>query len=381
MTKVPEIPDRTSSKGNKRMRLRSSLSSMNSGTSSYWATKAEMLRLELEEMEEREACRQVNQEYSNLSEENLSSHNKEFIKRRDVLEGLVMNALKRENGLEMGLENVAKCTDSEQAEKAFVQLLLLHFVKEPKSQRSRFRERINNYYGTIRFLDGDEDNPEYWCPVTQAWAPDTRKAAHIFPQRLRQEGMDITFGKSVPNEMYSARNGLMLENQIEKYFDLLQLAIVPCKDNVDEFELRVLDKGLLKMKHVESRCTFYDLHGRRLKFLNENRPRKRYLYFHWMICMAVASSKAINQARIKEERKLYEKFWGTPGRWVREEMVRGLVKHTGHDLPLDHTIPGEEVDVTGLVEKACSPRKRLEDEDDEDEDDEDEDGEHESDDD
>ncbi|TGO10003.1 hypothetical protein BTUL_0147g00070 [Botrytis tulipae] len=368
--KMPEIPDRTSSKNNKRMRLRQSLSSMNSTASSYWGTKAELLKLELEEMDERETASRDSQHQSALSEIDLRSHQKRFLKRRDALEELVLGALKKETEMEMALESVAQCSNGEQAERAFVQLLLLHYIKEPKSQKSNFRRGVEEYYGTLRVVDNDdaeEEQTENWCPVTQAWAYCNRKAAHLVPRRIRQKGMDLIFGEESKDEMYSPRNGLMLERQIEEHFDHLQLAIVPCKDDSNEFELRVIDKGLCKMIHFESRCSFGDMHGKKLKFLNANRPRKRYLYFHWMICMALASSKSINQERVKIERERYQKFWGTPGRWVREEMIRGLIKHTWHDLPVDHTIPEAGKDVTELVEEICKPYKRKEDDEEDDE--------------
>ncbi|KAF7929811.1 uncharacterized protein EAE97_009408 [Botrytis byssoidea] len=365
---MPEITDRTSSKNNKRMGLRQSLSSMNSTASSYWGTKAELLQLELEEMDERYTASR--NRTSTLSGIYLQSHEQEFLKRRNALEELVLGALQKEHELEMALESAAQCSNGEQAERAFVQLLLLHYIKNPKSQKSNFRRDVEDYYGTLRVVDNDdaeEEQTENWCPVTQAWASCHRKAAHLIPQRIRQKGMDLIFGEESMGEMYSPRNGLMLESQVEKHFDHLQLAIVPCKDDSNDFELRVIDKGLCKMIHVESRCSFGDMHGKKLKFLNANRPRERYLYFHWMICMALASSKPINQERVKNERERHQKFWGTPGRWVREEMIRGLIKHTGHDLPVDHTIPEEGKDVTELVEEICKPYKRKEDDEEDDE--------------
>ncbi|KAF7882879.1 hypothetical protein EAF00_011368 [Botryotinia globosa] len=350
---MPEVSDRTSSNNNKRMRLRQSLSSMNFTASSYWGTKAELLKIELKEMDERETAKRDSQHRSALSEIDLHSHQKRFMKRRDALEEL----------------SAAQCSNGEQAERAFVQLWLLQYIKEPKSQKSHFRREVEDYYGALRVVDNDdaeEEQTENWCPVTQAWASCHRKAAHLIPQRIRQKGMDLIFGEESKGEMYSPRTGLMLESQIEEHFDHLQLAIVPCKDDFNEFELRVIDKGLCKIIHVESRCSFGDMHGKKLKFLNANRPRKRYLYFHWMICMALASSRPINQERFKNERERHEKFWGTPGRWVREEMIRGLIKHTGHDLPVDNTIPEEGKDVTELVKQICKPCKRKEDDEEDD---------------
>lgn len=106
--------------------------------------------------------------------------------------------------------------------------------------------------------------------------------------------MDSIFGEDVAGELYSVRNGLILSAQMEKAFDNGQLSIVPSKLEPNEYELRVMDKGILKRAIPELNCTFFEVHGRKLQFLNNNRPRRRFLYFHWIMCLIMSRINMMN---------------------------------------------------------------------------------------
>ncbi|CAD6444096.1 a540419a-50b7-46d0-9552-8dc78c9c4c09-CDS [Sclerotinia trifoliorum] len=150
------------------------------------------------------------------------------------------------------------------------------------------------------------------CTVSHTWgAHKQRKAAHIMPFRLRQLPLVHIFGKD--------------------YFDNCQLAIVPCLSEEDAWELSVMDKHLLNKCHHYSQTLFRDLHGRKLAFRNANRPRRRYLYYHWLVCINIAARKKINLQRIEEQKLRFSKYWGTPGKYLREEMIAAMMAYVGYE--------------------------------------------------
>ncbi|APA11736.1 hypothetical protein SS1G_05221 [Sclerotinia sclerotiorum 1980 UF-70] len=226
------------------------------------------------------------------------------------------------------------------AERAHVELILQLYIKKRSStEQSGFRDNLMDYYGVSRTRDGVK---ECWCVVSHSWgASKLLTAAHIMPVRLRQLPMKHIFGQEAAEELFSAKNGLILEKQIEKHFDNCQLPIVPCLSEEDVWELRVIDKHLLNQSHYFTSENFKFLHGRKLKFLNANRPRKRYLYYHWLMCITVAAQKKMNLKRI-EEKARFAQYWGTPGRYLREEMIAAMMSYACHQSPTGKLILGKE---------------------------------------
>jgi HNH endonuclease len=83
--------------------------------------------------------------------------------------------------------------------------------------------------------------------------PEDTKAAHIFPYMHGQAAMNAIFGKMQQDELFSARNGLIVSNEVETYFDSGKLVIVPDISSPSKpkwlgrqprrFKLRVIDQN------------------------------------------------------------------------------------------------------------------------------------------
>ncbi|KAJ5493551.1 hypothetical protein N7463_009638 [Penicillium fimorum] len=85
-----------------------------------------------------------------------------------------------------------------------------------------------------------------------------------------------------------------------------------------------------------SNLKFKDLENRRLKFRSNARPAGRYLYFNYCIQVLRSVWQRTGKAKAKEEASkiLREEngkpFWGTPGRYLPENMLRAFVEELGH---------------------------------------------------
>ncbi|KAF7907418.1 uncharacterized protein EAF01_005004 [Botrytis porri] len=339
-----------------------------STTTTQWPANAQVLREALREMDEQqEKVEQIERDLSTeIPMSEIHSRRRAWYRRKIAYVDAIQDSL-------LGRKRKAKSTKSEKetrlkkAHQAHTDLMLQLCVKEKKrssTQQTEFRNRLIDFYGVKR---QGLDEEEIWCVVSHSWGKSSQfVAAHIIPAKLQDAQMKHIFGDEASDELFSVKNGLMLEKQIETCFDNLQLAVVPCLTDPSSWELRVLDKHLLKTVHWFTSTRFEKLHGRKLAFLNENRPRKRYLYYHWLVCMSVAGQKKMNMPRIKEERERFTECWGTPGRYLREEMIAALIGYVGHKIPTEKRLKQDK------NEDSCEEDE--EDEDEEEDSDEDTDG-------
>jgi hypothetical protein len=181
-----------------------------------------------------------------------------------------------------------------------------------------------------------------WCPVLAKYMdPEGITAAHIFPYRMGEDVMVRVFGEDSANEMFSARNGLLLHHQVEKTFDKFLIAIVPAGEHDPRaWKLRVLDKSILKHEIRGEGMTWTDLDNKELIFKGNARPAARYLYYHY--CIGV--TKLANENRLHNWKKeTSQKYWATPGKYIRAHMLKALAERMGHGLPdelddSEHTI-------------------------------------------
>ncbi|KAL2872297.1 uncharacterized protein BJX67DRAFT_369009 [Aspergillus lucknowensis] len=169
--------------------------------------------------------------------------------------------------------------------------------------------------------------PEYdslWCPILGTWV--------------------------TPPELFSARNGLLMLDQIEHNFDGGKLVIVPdlpdrpalkelaawVKRETREYRVRIIDKTWEKLDHPimsPFKTTWSDLDGKRLEFRTSFRPAAQYLYFHYY-CQILRRAWGRNNNGgayevLKDEAGRL--FWGTPGRYLPRNMLLGLVEDLGHE--------------------------------------------------
>ncbi|KAK0706929.1 hypothetical protein B0T26DRAFT_728620, partial [Lasiosphaeria miniovina] len=77
------------------------------------------------------------------------------------------------------------------------------------------------------------------------------------------------------------------------------------------------------------------LHGRRLQFLNEARPRARYMW--WTFLSAITQltwkgSVASPNSLVQKEVLKGTRYWGTYGRYVKKNLLLGFVNEIGHEV-------------------------------------------------
>jgi hypothetical protein len=218
-----------------------------------------------------------------------------------------------------------------------------------------------------------------------------------------QENMDAIFEKTNPPELFSPKSGILVSRYIEARFDKGKIVIVPniqaklCTEKVlawlktkpKEFKTVIIDSNweLLDTQiHPHSAMKWKDINHKRLEFshpLQERpvdfRPAARYLYFHY--CMQVLRSAWQHQKDQTDVVQLFmdemgKPFWGSLGRYMPRNMLKGLVEELGHEYKdIFHAasfsaFEAVEKDLLKLQAKLIiSTQRNNEDDDDDDDDD------------
>ena len=194
-----------------------------------------------------------------------------------------------------------------------------------------------------------------WCPATGSyWPKDATTVGHIFPLNCGEATMEAIFGRleGGQSELFRAENGILWSTEAEARFEGGHFVIVPdivdqpTQQEVDtweasdprEYKIRVLnpDHDLMKRLVWNTDKIWADLDNERMKFKTNFRPRPRYLYFAYCAAMLRRSfgGKHLEVSRLE----LRKRFWGTPGRYMREGMLLGFVEEMGHDY--EHLLEG-----------------------------------------
>ncbi|KAI2463913.1 hypothetical protein F4781DRAFT_97731 [Annulohypoxylon bovei var. microspora] len=232
--------------------------------------------------------------------------------------------------------------------------------------QSKMRREMFQKYHEVGI---ENEMPDHvWEPVFGAWfRSDSLHAAHLYPSKSI-EHMDLIFGKGAKDELMTAANGLFLCPDIEKLMELGYVAIVPDvrlepdaggdsaadmqlrreyvkdweKTNPKEYKLIVLDntKRLVKELRPIFVSPLYDIksvediHGRRLKFRTDFRPRARYMWWAYLNSIVSFSYRYKGTAGIgiDGEVELGNRYWGTRGRYVKKNQLLGFIEHVGQDI-------------------------------------------------
>lgn len=217
--------------------------------------------------------------------------------------------------------------------------------KRNSTIQSNFRKRLLDDYKSL-----DEEGWA-WCPILHSrFRPKSLVAAHIFSYKHGQEMMDEIFGKIRPSEMFSSRNGLIIHEEIEEYFDSGIFVIVPdmpdrpsldvlttwLTGEVRNFKVRIIDRNfrLLNRGIVSPEgLKWRDLDNRKLQFQSSARPAARYLYFHYCLQILRRAWKAGPGEKAADI--LLDEFgkpvWATRGRYIGHKMLRALVDTLGQE--------------------------------------------------
>lgn len=228
------------------------------------------------------------------------------------------------------------------------------------------------YYG----VQSEENEELLWCTVSKGhYRAKEIKAAHIVPKMLFDAEVSALFGEDT-NFRSDVRNCLFMHNSLEGAFDRGKIVFrpEPKKDGeLDEFRVVLVNEHMIndtaiqifhegpsrKGKGNNEIIRYQQLIDEPLKFLNDNRPGKRYLFLMFFTSFVRAcdehdlwlkrrAQKGINdnatsgfEKFIKEVRE-DTRFWPTPGKWVDKSLLQTTARIVSWlDLPesiLSHTI-------------------------------------------
>ncbi|KAJ0426880.1 hypothetical protein BJY00DRAFT_306873 [Aspergillus carlsbadensis] len=102
---------------------------------------------------------------------------------------------------------------------------------------------------------------------------------------------------------------------------------------VRDYKFRLIDPKWAGLERIVGGTTrFKDLDNRTLVFKGGFRPAARYVFFHYC-CQLLRLSWRTPSVKATEtlENELGKPFWGTPGPYIRENMLRALMEEVGHE--------------------------------------------------
>ncbi len=269
--------------------------------------------------------------------------------------------------------------------------------KRKSRQQSKFRTELIEAYNARG--DGAAGDEEFlWCPVLATWVHQScATAAHVFGYMNGQESMTAIFGPTNKPELWSPRNGMIISSTVEEKFESGLYVIVPdLPENASPAEMALWNNSepkeyklkIIDLNHPSAERWFdkvgglkwKDLDNKRLVFRSSFRPRARYLYYHYCTQLLRRAWNEDYQGDILKH-ELKKRFWGTPGKYIRESMLRAFVEELGHgfedllegaadDVPgAPRSDPSLLVAATNQIEKVVQePEDSDDDDDDEDED-------------
>ncbi|KAK5656807.1 hypothetical protein OQA88_4355 [Cercophora sp. LCS_1] len=365
----------------------------------FWSSKADILTMDAERMKLYSSLqfREYQEEGGQLSREQWEDVDQKAGER--LLESI---ALARQAKIARDQADKMKGSRFHGIHNAFVKLFnssKLGFALENAASKGRRRTRDQSMMRDLMkqaYCPGNR--LAIWEPVLGTWIdPSSAIAAHLFPWQSA-DFMEPIFGAGARDELFSSANGIFLHHLIEKAFDRGFLVLVPdtkveaqnpstpWEDQEErhkalrgwemthprEYRIAVLDATPHCMKEpifdrevysLESE-TLAGLHGRRLRFLNDARPRARYVWWGFLSAVTQLTWKgsfANPDSLIQKEVLKGTRYWGTHGKYVKKNMLLGFVQELGHDVSsitesiMDHAIEEEggpadpEPDPSGLA--------------------------------
>jgi hypothetical protein len=348
---------------------RKQLKPSSSYDSNFWSSKADLLsldhkRLDLNRMAEFHEYLENGGTLSYSEWENSTPTALEL--RRE------MHALQQKKQIaEHQAEKLRKTTHSKGLLQAFVKLFnssKLGFNINTTGQGRRTTDNQSKMRSSMvkDYCNGKKTS--VWEPVLGMWVhPQLTVAAHLFPWHSA-DMMDQIFGQGAVEEVFSSLNGLFLCREIESALEKGYIAITPDQDlepedlsppeadrearrqrlkewersSPKEYKVVVLDSSPKIMQEAVFDQTnlgypvsrLAELHGRRLNFLNDFRPRSRYVWWTYLHAITQISWREKNtiESAIPKEVAKGTRYWGTRGRYVKKNMLLGFIQEIGHDV-------------------------------------------------
>lgn len=228
-----------------------------------------------------------------------------------------------------------------------------------KHDQEQFRALLTQAYSPSTLAPAED---ALWCPFSRAWVmSEAMTAAHIVSYAVGEVNASYIFGLPQAQgyeAIWSYKNGLLLQTQIENAFDAAQIVIVPIEDSSDEFKLVVLDESLLAKNAYFGGPKYQDLHDRKLEFITDSRPGKRFLYFQCLITLFRRFRHGVEGYEKDQEKIKMGQVWGKPGKWISQGILRALALEIGDIARLDTAIEGV-LDVSSLADKLVAEKDRT----------------------
>ncbi|XXH05758.1 hypothetical protein Hte_012194 [Hypoxylon texense] len=229
--------------------------------------------------------------------------------------------------------------------------------KRSRSEQSKFKNDLIEAYDAAFTNPRKPTSIQFLHDVAtgKKQRKDIIRAAHIVPHSLGRDMQAALFGESVEGELDTPYNGILVDRYVEKAMDDGAIAIVPdlCdnpptkevaewksrepkeyKWQVIDGDAESLDQALLELDDPEGEVfTVRELHGRRLSFRNDKRPRARYLYFLFIVAQLRLAWRHAYHPDPSEVlgKRLGKGFWATKGHYLKRSFLRAVAEEIGHD--------------------------------------------------
>lgn len=184
----------------------------------------------------------------------------------------------------------------------------------------------------------DPENAKFlWCPIMREYKiSEYRTAAHIVPHSIGYTNAGHLFGE--PDEgsslIWSFQNGIVMSKTLETQFDKGYFVLVPVESTDAgtepcQWRFVLMNEKVRKHPVGESSTTYNDLDGRTLEWKNDNRPARRFLYYHFVTTL-------LRYVRYEKpgwaEKRLTlptGKLWATQGPYLRRSTLKHLASLLG----------------------------------------------------
>ncbi|OJJ43919.1 hypothetical protein ASPZODRAFT_145056 [Penicilliopsis zonata CBS 506.65] len=235
---------------------------------------------------------------------------------------------------------------------------------QPFNQR-QFKIKVHQFYGLTEACEKGTS----FCHILGLFVPaSTITTAHIVPRTLPQEEISHLFGGEY-SFLTDPRNALSLSSPIQLLLDQGVIAVVPVPGEITiptTWRCVVLDESkyenIVYQKETGDLIRVKDLDNRVLSFLSDARPRRRFLYFRFLLSYLDAKRSNLRDVTTKAETG---RFWPSGGVDFRKPTLTALARCvSGCEIP-DSLIetqtfdpPGDARDVEAGMILAADVRDR-----------------------
>ena len=363
----PSIPRRTSSKSKaatySRLRIRYRKSKQNlrkisaasnvsngSGLDSYPV----LLKHLREALEYYQACRgKLEKEFSagKISSDDLINGSR---KTNDKIDNKCKQIVRLER-YRYRVEKAHLIEDAKNMQELLAETVTRYLYKDTTVQK-KLNKTVQYQFRRALIHDNSAQHPEandlLWCAISGGYGSAKEiRAAHIVPSAFSAEIIDYICGVGCGSRLYSSDNGLLLGNHLEEALDKGNIVIVPKdinEDPITTFVVRLVNQSSKNqpiylfengngMRHILS-----DVDGRELTFLNDNRPKKRFLYFRYLLSMMHNKLNRPLHAGTTIDEIRHNYPWPTMGGYLRKAFLLRFAQEVGD---------ADEANVSEILEK------------------------------